>query len=53
MAGGEGLELGNFGEAELVGVGGVDAADESVDETLVYLCPEPSANVLANGVVGE
>jgi hypothetical protein len=37
MAGGEGLELRNFGEAELVGIGGVDAADQSVDQTLVHL----------------
>jgi hypothetical protein len=48
VAGGERVELWNFGKAELVGVGGVDAADESVNQAFMHLCPESSANVLTD-----
>ena len=46
-------ELGDLrhgGEAEPVGVGGVDAADERIDEPLVHLVAEPGAHERADRV---
>ena len=51
-AAGEGGQLGHHRQAEAVGVGGVDAADEGVDEALVDLVAEPAAHERADRVVG-
>ena len=50
LAGREGRQLGHHGEAEAVGVGGVDAADEGVDEALVDLVAEAGADQRADRI---
>ena len=49
-AAGEGGQLRDHRQAEAVGVGGVDASDESVDEALVDLVAEPATNEGADRV---
>ena len=50
LALGEGGELGDHRQAEAVGVGGVDAADQCIDETLVDLVAEPHPDQRADRV---
>ena len=51
-AAGEGGQLRHHRQAEAVGVGGVDAADEGVDEALVDLVAEPATHEGADRVGG-
>ncbi len=48
---GECRELGDLGQAEVVGVCCVDTADQGIDETFVHLIAEPRADVAADVVV--
>ena len=48
----EGSELGDHRQAEVVGVGGVDAAHQGVDEALVDLVAEPATDQPPDRVAG-
>ena len=50
MLGGEIGDLGDGGEAEVVGVGRVDAAHQRIDEAKVHLGPEAGPHVRAQRV---
>ena len=45
------MQLRNCLQAETIGIGTVDRADESINEPVVYVIPESAPSPLANGVM--